>query len=127
MKYRALLLAGGLLLGSCATTAAHEPAGAGQPIDLVDLTDEFAATWERDKDLPGEERATRFKADFARLLPGFYSHERVGVDVAKYDGLVISALENYPQKRAGIEEVSRRFSELLRPAQESFRQAFGSF
>ena len=62
-------------------------------IRLVDLTDEFDAFWERSQVVPPGARVTAFKAQFARLLPGFYDPARVHIpDAAIYEsGLERSA------------------------------------
>ena len=60
---------------------------------------------------------TAFKAHFADILPGFYSHERMGLpEPGPYDQRLLAGLKAYPQERAKIEEVSRRFSNMLAPA-----------
>jgi hypothetical protein len=60
------------------------------------------------------------------LLPGFYSHERAGLPgPERYDAFLLKALKAFPEQRAGIEAVSRRFTAMLEPSQRSFEAEFG--
>lgn len=71
-------------------------------------------------------RVKAFKAHFASVLPGFYSHERMGLPrPERYDEHLLKALKRYPEERPGIEDVSRSFSTMLEPAQRSFEAEFG--
>lgn len=104
------------------------PGAAAQPatgLTLVDLTDDFARIYDRDAALPDAERIARFKSDFSKILPGFYSEKRIGVSAEKYDYYLLLAIKDYPPKRAGIDRVAREFSAMLAPAQASFERAFG--
>ena len=93
---------------------------------LVDLTDEFGEVWERTKDLPDAERVAAFKQAFGAILPGFYDHQRMGLPTSeRYDAYLLKALQSFPEDRAGIEDVSRRFAGMLAPAQQSFETEFG--
>ena len=94
-------------------------------LELVDYTDDFARIHDRDAALPDTERVARFKAEFAQLLPGFYSHERAGAPAEKYDEFLLRAIKRFPEQRAGIARVSREFRGLLGPAQRSFEAEFG--
>ena len=122
MGLRGLLAAALLSLGACAAT----PPPADSRLQLVDLTDEFAEAWDRTQALEDGARATAFKAHFAPILPGFYTHERHGLpNSERYDGFLLKALKAYPDERAGIEAVSRGFLAMLAPAQASFEAEFG--
>jgi hypothetical protein len=110
------------LVSACAT--AREPAGDG--LKLIDLTGEVARAWDETSALPDAERVTAFKAHFATILPGFYSHERFRLPApGPYDERLLAGLKAYPGERAKIEEVSRRFAAMLAPAQASFEREFG--
>jgi hypothetical protein len=115
-----------LALSNCTLPppAAPAPPVAGK-LDLVDLTDDFARVHDRDAALPDAERATRLKAEFASLLPGFYDEKRLKVPAEKYDANIIKHLKAFPEKRAGVERVSREFAASLAPAQRSFEAEFG--
>lgn len=117
------LFASLLLLGASVSATETSP----DRIVLVDLTDEFDTIWNRDQALPDAERLSAFKADFAKLIPGFFSAQRVGVEETRYDAHLLSGLKSYPKQRDGIAEASRRFSALLQPARQSFEAEFGRF
>lgn len=108
-----------LLLATAA--AARTPA----PLRLVDLTDEFAAIWDRTQALPDAERARAFKAEFAPLLPGFYSEARTKQPVEKYDARLLRGLKAYPAERAAIADVAKRFDGMFQPALRTFEARFG--
>jgi hypothetical protein len=98
----------------------------GGDLQLVDTTDEFARIWDSTASLPDVQRAAVFKAEFAKVLPGFYDHRRFdGMTEAQYDERLLKGLKAYPEQRAGIARVSKEFSQLLAPAQASFEKAFG--
>jgi hypothetical protein len=123
MTIRTLAIAVALLLTGCATAPAPQ---AGNALQFVDLTDEFAEEWDRTASMAEAGRVSTFKERFAALLPGFYSHERFkGSSLAQYDERFLQGLRKFPQERAGIEEISRRFSSILDPARRSFEAQFG--
>src|SRR5690349_4031558 len=100
---------------------------ASQGLELVDYTDDFDRVWESTKTLPGSQRVAAFEAAFANILPGFYDSERIKDFIPKerYDELIAKGLKDYPEKRAGIQRVSREFGALIAPSQQSFEAAFG--
>ena len=112
-----------------ASVAALSVPASAQPSDgltLVDYTDEFAQVWDATAALPDAERTAKFKADFAKILPGFYDHQRMrGGTEAKYDAYLLKGLKAYPEQRAGIARVSKEFAQSIAPAQASFERAFG--
>ncbi len=116
-----------LALSACSTMAPVErPGQAAQNLQLIDLTDDAIQTWERSAALPDAGRVAAFKAHFATILPGFYSHERLRLPgPERYDARLLERLRALPGERAGIEEVSRRFASMLAPAQASFERALG--
>ncbi len=114
----------GVLLSLAACATAREPAGDG--LKLIDLTGEVARAWDETAALPDSERVAAFKAHFAPILPGLYSHERFRLaEPGPYDERLLKGLKAYPQERAGIEEVSRRFAAMLAPARAGFEREFG--
>lgn len=109
---------------------AAAPAHAKQPdegLQLVDRTKEFDHIWTKTKDLPDDQRVTQFEVDFGKVLPGFYSADRVKdfMSAEKYRALVLKGLKAYPDQREGIARVSREFATLIAPAERSFEKAFG--
>jgi hypothetical protein len=114
-----IFMAAAAALAACATAPKAPPSG----IKLIDLTDDFAAFWEKSRALDDAARAPALKAHFEPLLPGFYAREKAGP--FNYNDLIVKALREYPEKRGGIEEVSRRFQKLLAPARRSFEAALG--
>lgn len=124
MMLRKIVLAAALALAAACVAPRVAPTEG--RLQLIDLTDDFAEIWEQTASLDDASRAAAFKAQFAKLLPGFYGHERMGLPgPERYDAHLLKALRKYPEQRAGIEEVSRNFSAMLAPAQLSFEAAFG--
>ena len=113
------------LLVAVSATSSSQPEPASN-LQLVDLTDDFAREWERSARLDDAARIAAIKAYFAPIIPGFYAHERHGLpDASKYDPFLLKALKDFPQKRAAIEDMSRRFGALLAPAEQAFEREFG--
>lgn len=107
--------------------AAAPPSKSGHGLQLVDLTDDFDRSWTATKDLPDDQRVEAFEADFAKILPGFYSADRVKdfMTPEKYRAFVLKGLKAYPERRAGIQRVSSQFGSLIAPAQASFEKRSG--
>lgn len=109
----------------CAPSA-RPAAEARSSLELVDLTDDFAAFYDETRNLGEAERLAALKARFDPLIPGFYGHERHGfASPERKDGFILNALKAYPSERGAIAAMSRRFASLLAPAQKSFEKAFG--
>ena len=100
------------------------PQAGREQIRLIDLTDDFAAVWEKSRAMDEGERVAALRAHFEPLFPGFYSREKAGPFA--YSDLILKALREYPEKRAGVEEVSRRFRSMLAPTQKRFEGVFGA-
>ena len=122
MRTRFLLAAAALITAGCATAPDEDRRGS-QPLEIVDLVDDFAAFEANSRGLADDARVAAFKAHFAPILPGFYSSERVRF--AGYDALIVKALNGWPDDRGRIEGVRDRFAAALAPAQASFEKAFG--
>ena len=122
MGVRIWLAAIAMAAGLCGTATA-QPAN---DLELVDFTDEFAQVWDATATLPDPQRTAVFKAEFAKLLPGFYDHNRMrGATEAKYDERLLQGLKAYPEQRAGIARVSKEFAQTIAPARASFEREFG--
>ena len=120
MSLRILALLAALLLTACAATPPPPPSS---NLELIDLVDDFAAFQQSSEGMEDKARIAAFKAHFATILPGFYSNERVRFP--GYDGLILKSLKEYPQQRAAIEDMARRFRSQLAPAERSFEAQFG--
>jgi hypothetical protein len=90
---------------------------------LVDLTDEFTSYWEKSQGMEDAARAAAFKSYFEPILPGYYAREKAGP--FDYNELILKALKSHPEQRPAIEEVSRRFGEMMEPARASFEAGLG--
>jgi hypothetical protein len=94
----------------------------------IDLTGDFARIYDRDANLPDKQRIEVFIAEFERLIPGFYSAQRVyDGDKSRYDQRLLSAFAKYPSQRAAIGKVSDQFGELIGSAIAGFRKAFPGY
>jgi hypothetical protein len=113
-----------------AAVAAVPTAAAAQPkqgLEFVDYTDDFDRVWQQVAPLPDGKKVAAFQTAFAKILPGFYEPERVSdfIPPDRYRELMLSALRDYPKRRAGIQKVSRDFAGLVGPAQREFEARFG--
>ena len=115
------------LLGLAFSLIAAAPPPRTTGLQLVDTTGDFDRIWTATRDIPDDLRAGAFEAAFAKVLPGFYAADRVKdfMTPEKYQAFVLKGLKAYPDRKAGIERVSRQFSGLIGPAQASFEKAFG--
>ena len=107
------------------TTHRDQPSNAG--LKFVDLTGDFDRIWNETKDLPDDKRVDAFEAKFAKVLPGFYSAERTKdyQTPEQHRAQVLRGLKQYPDRRAGIQRVSRQFQSLVAPARHQFESVFG--
>jgi hypothetical protein len=115
----------GLLASASAAQAQERPAAG---LEFVDLTDDFDRVWTETSTLPDDKRVEAFEAAFAKILPGFYSADRVKdfMPPEKYRGFVLKGLKSFPEHRDGIQRVSREFRALVAPAQKQFESVFGT-
>lgn len=117
-----------LAIAACAPVAKSAltpgpPLTAPAAIEYTDLTDDFAVVWERTRAMADADKVSALRAHFQPLVPGFYDREKAGP--FSYADLIARALKEYPEKRAGIEQVSRNFAAMAVPARASFEAAFG--
>lgn len=121
MLLRLLALAA-LLIAAPAAAAPKPP----EHLKLVDLTPDFARVWAATETLPDGERPAAFATQFAPVLPGFYDFRREGAGPQdRFNARLLRALKAYPERRAGIEQVSARFDTMFKPALNSFEHRFG--
>ena len=125
LKRLAALLFGVALLTTEAAAAPHEKANNG--LHFVDLTADFDRIWNETRDFPDDKRVEAFEARFAKVLPGFYSADRVKEyqTAEQHRATMLRGLKAYPGRRNGIQRVSRDFRSLVAPAQRQFESLFG--
>lgn len=125
MKLLCIITAAFALMGAAPPTHKHQAAADG--LKFVDLIPAFDRIWNETKDLPDDKRVSAFEAKFANVLPGFYSAKRTKdyQTPDQHRAQVLRGLKAYPQKRAGIQRVSREFQSLVAPAQTQFESVFG--
>ena len=77
----------------------HAPSGG---LKFVDLIPAFDRIWNETKDLPDDKRVEAFEADFAKVLPGFYSAERTKdyQTPEQHRAQILRGLKQYPERRA---------------------------
>jgi hypothetical protein len=119
MSVRIVLALAALFLSACVAV----PSKPASDLELVDLTDDFSAFWDDSHHMEDAARAAAFKAHFEPLVPGYYAREKVGP--FNYNDFILKALKSYPEQRTGIQEVSRRFAHMMKPARLSFEAEFG--
>ena len=80
------LAAAAAFAGLAACTPMAEPASSPNlalvpvpaSIEYTDLTDDFAAVWERTRGMEDAARVAALRAHFQPLIPGFYDREKAG-------------------------------------------------
>jgi hypothetical protein len=98
---------------------------AAQPYRLVDLSDDFAAFYDRTEGMAPAVRIEAFKAEIAPLFPEFYGRGRFAdLEQSAYDARIGRAIERFPQYREAYARKAASFAALLAPAYASFVQAF---
>ena len=110
-----------MALASCATIPQTDR---DDQLGFTDLTGAFAEAYERAPPSP-EGRLAVLAESFEQELPGFYDPARFGDQAALYQSLAASFFETYPEKRAEIGEVARRFDAMFAPAVEDFERRVG--
>lgn len=125
MKLLALVGMALALIG--AAPPAHRSRSSSAGLQFVDLIPAFDRIWNETKDLPDEKRVEAFEAKFAKVLPGFYSAERTKdyQTPEQHHNQVLRGLKQYPERREGIQRVSRQFQSLVAPARKQFESVFG--
>ena len=108
------------VLAACPNAAA-QPA----PYQLVDLSDDFTAFYDRTEGMATEARVAAFKAEIVPLFPQFYGRQRFAdIDDAAYDTRIRNAIDRFPRHREAYVRKASSFSTLLAPAYASFVAAF---
>jgi len=98
------------------------PALAGDNLRIVDLTGQFDRFAMSTKQMPDAQRVVAFEKRIGPIANGFYSRKRTPDG---YDFRVLVNLKTYPERRAAMLAVSRRFDGLFAPARKKFEAAFG--
>lgn len=104
---------------------AATPASA-QQAPYRSLTKAFAGFADATAALPMAERVAQFRAQVARLFPGFY-RPRDGRSHADFDRMIARSLAAFPGQRADFEAVERQFDAAYRAELARFRQTFPAF
>jgi hypothetical protein len=95
------------------------------PYELVDLATPYAEFWDETQKLPTAERVALFKSRFDKLLPGYYSSERVTwMTIEKYDAKIARSFGKFPELRERYTAATANFSKLLAPAYQGFTRTF---
>ncbi|MGZ2411737.1 hypothetical protein ACUXST_001134 [Sphingomonas sp. F9_3S_D5_B_2] len=107
--------------------AAPAPKTDRSPLRFVDLTRDFDRIWEATRTLPDEQRVDAFETQFGKVLPGFYSADRVKdyKTPEQYRAWLLAGLKDYPNKRAAVLHTSSQFQSLVAPAKRQFESVFG--
>ncbi|GAM98710.1 hypothetical protein U91I_02345 [alpha proteobacterium U9-1i] len=96
------------------------------PFTLIDLTQEYAAFYDRTQGMESAARVEAFKAEMAPLFPGFYDTERVRsfATAEVYNGLIARSFEGFAQLRPRYETTAAGFEAMLAPARADFMRTF---
>ncbi|MES1202969.1 MAG: hypothetical protein ABUS57_16145 [Pseudomonadota bacterium] len=112
------------LAASCQTT---KPAPL-PSYELTDLTGAYTAFFDETQGMPRDERVAAFKARMDPFFPGFYDPQRMeGLPPERYDGLIATSFDEFPERRAAYTRTAAEFQDMLRPALASFTQTFSDF
>jgi len=114
-----------IFLTACQSTP-DAPAEPPPPFTLIDLTQEYAAFYDRSQDIESGARVAAFKAEMAALFPGFYDTERVRAFATAevYDGLIARSFERFADVRPKYEAIAASFEAMLAPARADFMRTF---
>jgi hypothetical protein len=117
------------LVAACLVACQTPPtatAPAAPAFRLVDLTDDYAAFFDRTRDMEPTVRVAALKAEFAPLFPGFYDPERVKAYATRerYDGRIARSFETFPELRPRYERTSAAFASMLGSARDDFARHF---
>jgi len=120
MRRFCFVLAAVLISGGQA--AASPPAA---PYRLIDLSDDFAAFYERTEDMPPADHVEAFQREIAPLFPDFYGRSRFrDISDESYNRRIARAIEQFPAIRDRYELKASSFEDLLAPAYRSFAETF---
>lgn len=120
---RAIFAAAAFMLSGCQTVQA-EPAQT-PPYRLIDLSDDFAAFYDRTEGMTPDARVEAFKSEIVPLLPEFYGRDRFRrLTDEQFDGRIAGAMEDFAAVRGRYESKAAQFDSLIAPAFASFRGAF---
>ncbi len=123
-------LRGALTALCCLVTACHTPSPAEAPptpsYSLIDLTDDYAAFYDRTQGVESAARVGAFKAEFAPLFPGFYEPARVRnfASEEQYNFLIARSFETFAELRPRFERTAASFEAMLGPARDDFARQF---
>jgi hypothetical protein len=96
-----------------------------EPLQLIDLTDDFAVFHDSTSHLTPEARLVAFHEQFDELFPGFYDAARIPYFTdAEYEAAIRSFIDRYPDHRIAYQSRARRFSRDINDAYADFVERF---
>jgi hypothetical protein len=98
------------------------PAFAADTLRIVDLTGQFDRFAMSTENMADGQRVVAFEKQIGPIANGFYSRKRTPDG---YDFRILVGLKTYPERRAGVLEVSQRFRKMFENARQTFEQRFG--
>lgn len=122
MRLLHLLIAAAFSTSAIAADVADKPR-------LHDSATLFAQVWEANQDKPAAQQVAAFKAQVAPAFPGFYKADRFKglYTPEQYDGVIDTALKEFPAMRAAYAKKAQQFSAELPAYVASFRKVFTDF
>jgi hypothetical protein len=109
-----------------ALLAAFSFSALAQDVQVHNLADDFATTWDATKDLPMAERVEAFKKNVASKFPEFYAPDRRG-GVARQDALIADQIEKFGAIREAYLGKVRAFGSAMPRHLAAFQVAFPDF
>jgi len=121
MSQTSLTLCVALLMSLSASALADA-----KPAQYVDLTANFVRFVDETGAMEEKPRVALFRKQMDALLPGFYT-PRNGIEPARYDAQVATALKDFEKLRPRYEKVQREFPAAFEAGIQHFRNAFPGF
>jgi len=113
-----------LVLAACQTAPVTPARPAAEPFyHLVDLTDDYAAFYDRTQGMETQTRVAAFKAAFIPLFPGFYEPSE-GTTQEQMDRMIARSLEQFPEIRERYMITRASFAPDMAAAQAAFLATF---
>jgi hypothetical protein len=92
---------------------------------LIDLSDDYAALYDRTLAMTAAERVAAFHEEIGPLFPEFYGNDRyVAQDTERYDARIARSFERFADIRTDYERAEASFVSMLGSALGTFSRAF---